>query len=60
LLPAVCTGIFLAKNFRPFARGSLAEYWDHADAIASTVEMVKAALTGSRPDLRSNEKVELS
>ncbi len=39
---------------------TIAEYWDHADAIASTVEMVKAALTGSRPDLRSNEKVELS
>ena len=39
---------------------SVAEYWDRGGAIASTVKMVKAALTGSEPDLRSNEKVELS
>jgi general stress protein 26 len=38
---------------------TIAEYWDRADAIASTVEMVKAALTGSQPELRSNEKVDL-
>jgi len=38
---------------------SVAEYWDRTGAIASTVEMVKAALTGSEPELRSNEKVQL-
>ena len=38
---------------------SVAEYWGRTGAIASTVEMVKAALTGSKPELRSNEKVQL-
>jgi hypothetical protein len=39
---------------------TIAEYWDRAGAIASTAEMVKAALTGSQPDLRTNERVALS
>jgi general stress protein 26 len=39
---------------------TIAEYWGRAGAVASTVEMVKAALTGSQPELRSNEKMELS
>ena len=36
-----------------------AEYWDREGAIASTVEMVKAALTRKNCDFRSNEKVDL-
>jgi len=31
---------------------SVAEYWDRGGAIASTVKMVRGALTGSQPDLR--------
>ena len=38
---------------------SVAEYWDRGGAIASTVKMVKAALTGSEPDEfeRKSQKV---
>jgi general stress protein 26 len=39
---------------------TIAEYWDRAGAVASAVNMVKAALAGSQPKLRSNEKVKLS
>ena len=39
---------------------AVAKYWDRAGAVASAVEMVKAALTGTHPDLPSNEKVQLS
>jgi general stress protein 26 len=38
----------------------IVEYWDRAGAVASAVKMVKAALAGSQPELRSNEKVELT
>jgi general stress protein 26 len=39
---------------------TIAEYWDRAGAVASAIKMVKAALTGSQPKLRSKEKVKLS
>ena len=37
-----------------------AEYWESAGVLASYVEMVKAAIAGGQPELRSNEKVKLS
>jgi general stress protein 26 len=39
---------------------TIAEYWDRAGAVAGGVETVKAALTGTQSELRSNEKVHLS
>lgn len=36
-----------------------AEYWDSPGSIMTTVKMVTAAITGSRPDLGANRKVEL-
>jgi general stress protein 26 len=39
---------------------TVAEYWNRTGAIATAINMVKAALTGSQPESRSNEKVELT
>ncbi len=36
-----------------------AEYWDSPGSIVTKVKMVAAALTGSRPNLGENRKVEL-
>jgi general stress protein 26 len=36
-----------------------AEYWERAGAVATAVKMVAAQLTGGRPSLGSNEKVDL-
>jgi general stress protein 26 len=36
-----------------------AEFWDSPGAIVTTVKMAVAALTGTRPDLGDNRKVEL-
>jgi general stress protein 26 len=36
-----------------------AEYWERAGAVATTIKMIAAQVTGGRPSLGSNEKVDL-
>ena len=36
-----------------------AEYWERAGAVATTVRMIAAQMLGGRPNLGSNEKVDL-
>ena len=36
-----------------------AEYWERAGAVATAVKMIAAQVTGGRPNLGANEKVEL-
>jgi general stress protein 26 len=37
-----------------------AEYWEGAGLVVSSVRMIASAVTGARPDLGANEKVNLS
>lgn len=48
------------RNIRVLrVRPSMAEFWDSPGKIVTTVKMVAAAVTGSKPDLGDNRKVVL-